>query len=70
MAERIPGLKEQTFWSDDRVATLRSMWENGVPASTIAKKLGGAVTKNAVIGKAHRLKLERRDDPIKKGSSW
>lgn len=68
MAERIPGLKEPSYWSDDRVARLRKMWEAGASASTIAKKLGGSVTKNAVIGKANRLGLERRQSPIGRGA--
>lgn len=68
MGERIPGLKEPSNWNPERERVLRERWADGVPASKIAKELD--MTKNAVIGKAHRLKLERRDDPIKKGSSW
>lgn len=43
-------------WSDDRVATLRKLWFDGLSASQIARRLGG-VTRNAVIGKVHRLGL-------------
>ena len=47
-------------WTDERVETLRRMWQEGQSASTIAKELGG-VTRNAVIGKVHRLGLSNRD---------
>ena len=47
-------------WTDDRVATLRKMWADGNSASQIATALGG-VTRNAVIGKVHRLGLSGRD---------
>jgi len=46
-------------WTDDRVATLTKMWGEGQSASQIAKELGG-VTRNAVIGKVHRLGLSNR----------
>tara|TARA_Y100000590_G_scaffold274951_1_gene308692 strand:- start:166 stop:663 length:498 start_codon:yes stop_codon:yes gene_type:complete len=46
-------------WSEDREAKLRELWEKGHTASQIAKILGGT-TRNAVIGKAHRLKLAAR----------
>ena len=41
-------------WTDERVETLKKMWSEGQSASQIAKELGG-VTRNAVIGKVHRL---------------
>ena len=47
-------------WTDSRVATLRQMWGDGHSASQIAAALGG-VTRNAVIGKVHRLGLSGRD---------
>lgn len=47
-------------WTDDRVDTLKRMWAEGLSASQIAKDLGG-VTRNAVIGKVHRLGLSNRD---------
>jgi hypothetical protein len=50
-------------WTDDRVAVLTKMWGEGKTAAEIAKTLGG-VTRNAVIGKAHRLKLSNRASPI------
>ena len=46
-------------WTDERVETLKSMWTEGKSASQIAKELGG-VTRNAVIGKVHRLGLSNR----------
>jgi GcrA cell cycle regulator len=46
-------------WTDERVETLKSMWSDGKSASQIAKELGG-VTRNAVIGKVHRLGLSNR----------
>lgn len=50
-------------WTDDRVSTLKKLWGEGKTAAEIAKELGG-VTRNAVIGKAHRLKLSNRVSPI------
>jgi GcrA cell cycle regulator len=50
-------------WTDERVALLKKMWIEGKTAAEIAKELGG-VTRNAVIGKAHRLKLSNRVSPI------
>lgn len=50
-------------WTDERVALLRKMWCEGKTAAEIAKELGD-VTRNAVIGKAHRLKLSNRVSPI------
>jgi len=46
-------------WTDERVETLKRMWGEGQSASQIAKELGG-VTRNAVIGKVHRLGLSNR----------
>jgi len=46
-------------WTDERVDTLKKMWGEGQSASQIAKELGG-VTRNAVIGKVHRLGLSNR----------
>ncbi len=46
-------------WTDERVETLKKMWGEGQSASAIAKQLGG-VTRNAVIGKVHRLGLSNR----------
>jgi len=46
-------------WSDDRVEQLKKLWESGLSASQIAAELG-SVTRNAVIGKVHRLGLSGR----------
>ena len=56
MADAIMG------WTDDRVTTLKKLWLDGLSASQIAKQLGG-VTRNAVIGKVHRLGLSGRAAP-------
>jgi GcrA cell cycle regulator len=46
-------------WTDDRIATLKHCWKDGFSASQVAQRLGG-VTRNAVIGKVHRLGLAGR----------
>ena len=51
-------------WTEERIERLKSMWANGATASQIADDLGG-VSRNAVIGKAHRLGLEQRPSPVK-----
>jgi GcrA cell cycle regulator len=50
-------------WTEERIATLKQMWEGGQTASQIAEALGG-VSRNAVIGKAHRLALQARPSPV------
>src|ERR1700739_3768684 len=52
----------QMNWSDDRVEQLKNLWTEGLSASQIARALGG-VTRNAVIGKVHRLGLAGRASP-------
>ena len=47
-------------WDDQRVEKLRIYWARGYTASEIARALGEGVTRNSVIGKAHRLKLAAR----------
>lgn len=54
-------------WTDERIAQLKAGWEGGMTASQIAEQLGEGVTRNAVIGKAHRLGLESRPSPVKAG---
>ena len=49
-------------WTEERVAMLKKLWLEGLSASQIAKQLGG-VTRNAVIGKVHRLGLSGRATP-------
>jgi GcrA cell cycle regulator len=53
-------------WTDERIEQLKSMWEKGMTASQIADELGG-VSRNAVIGKAHRLGLQARPSPVRDG---
>jgi len=55
-------------WTDERVEQLKKMWSEGLTASQIATKLGG-VSRNAVIGKVHRLKLESRATAPKRAGS-
>lgn len=51
-------------WTEERIDKLKKMWKKGLTASQIAEELGG-VSRNAVIGKAHRLELESRPSPVK-----
>jgi len=53
-------------WTDERIAQLKKMWKEGKSAADIAKFLAKGVTRNAVIGKAHRMGLSGRPSPIKK----
>jgi GcrA cell cycle regulator len=52
------------MWTDERVDQLKSLWTEGLSASQIARALGG-VTRNAVIGKVHRLGLAGRAAPTR-----
>lgn len=52
-------------WTPERIDELTKLWESGHSASAIGKILG--VSKNAVVGKAHRMKLQSRPSPIKRG---
>ena len=51
-------------WDDNNVTKLRELWDQGLPTAQIGKLLG--FTKNAVVGKAHRIGLERRPSPIRR----
>lgn len=51
-------------WTDERVELLKQLWAEGLSASQIARQLGG-VTRNAVIGKVHRLGLAGRATPAR-----
>jgi len=53
------------IWSDEQIEILKSLWVEGKSASEIAETLGDT-TRNAVIGKAHRIGLSGRPSPIKK----
>ena len=52
-------------WNEERIDALKRLWGAGYSASAIGKMIG--VSKNAVVGKAHRLKLPARPSPIKRG---
>ena len=51
-------------WNDENVSRLRDLWDQGLPTAQIGKLIG--FTKNAVVGKAHRIGLERRPSPIRR----
>ena len=54
-------------WTPERIKLLIGYWEEGLPTSEIGRRLG--VTKNAVVGKVHRLGLKKRQSPIRQSSS-
>lgn len=51
-------------WTDDKIKQLKKLWSKGKSTVEIAKELG--ISKNAVVGKVHRLELKNRPSPIKK----
>lgn len=51
-------------WTEERTNLLKALWLQGQTASQIAERLGG-ITRNAVIGKAHRMGLSSRPSPIR-----
>ena len=55
-------------WTDERVETLKKLWTDGLSASQIAARLGMGVTRNAVIGKVHRLNLSGRQ-PVQRNAA-
>ena len=57
-------MKKTPYWTEDREAELSRLWDLGKTANEIAVELGGDITKNGVIGKAHRLNLKRRANPV------
>ncbi|MCW8915060.1 MAG: GcrA family cell cycle regulator [Magnetovibrio sp.] len=54
-------------WTPERIKILIGLWEEGLPTSEIGRRLG--VTKNAVVGKVHRLGLKKRQSPIRQTSA-
>jgi hypothetical protein len=56
-----PGMGKAGFWTSNRTETVEREWLAGVPASIIARNIGGGCNKNMVIGKADRLNLPRRE---------
>ena len=55
----LTGERKDMSWTDERVELLKKLWSDGLSASQIATELGG-ITRNAVIGKVHRLGLSGR----------
>jgi len=55
-------------WTKERIELLKTYWSEGRSASQIAKLLGEGLTRNAVIGKAHRLGLASRPSPVRGGA--
>ena len=51
-------------WTPELIATLTTLWSDGLPTTEIGRRLG--MSKNAVIGKAHRLGLSGRPSPIRR----
>lgn len=56
-------------WTEERIALLTRYWQEGWSASQIAEALGEGLTRNAVIGKAHRLGLAARPSPLRGGEA-
>lgn len=54
-------------WNEEAIARLRGLWDDGHSTAEIGRRLG--ITKNAVVGKAHRLNLAARPSPIRRPSS-
>jgi len=72
-AERKSAERKSTFpqpnrWSEERVAVLTRLWNEGKSASKIAAIIGGGITKNAVIGKVHRIHLPSHGPNMPKGN--
>lgn len=59
---------EKQTWTNERVELLKQMWTEGLSASNIAGRLGDGITRNAVIGKVHRLGLSGRATPARTAS--
>lgn len=55
-------------WTDERIALLKKYWAEGHSASQIAELLGDGLSRNAIIGKAHRMGLAARPSPLKTAS--
>lgn len=60
---RVPPESKMTAeWTPERTEQLVALWNEGIPTSQMGRRLG--VSKNAVVGKAHRLGLPKRQSPI------
>lgn len=49
-------------WNDNEIGQLRVLWDQGIPTAEIGRMMG--VSKNAIVGKVHRLDLPARPSPI------
>ena len=54
-------------WTQERIDSLAKLWQEGLSTAEIGRRLG--VTKNSVVGKAHRLALAPRPSPLKSGTA-
>src|SRR6516165_4121204 len=54
-------------WAEETITRLRTLWDEGLSTAEIGRRLG--VSKNAVVGKAHRLDLPARPSPIRRDGS-
>src|SRR5580704_4356957 len=61
---RASGHEHETDWTDELIGQLRALWAEGHSTAEIGRRLG--VTKNAIVGKAHRLDLPARPSPIRR----
>lgn len=59
-------MSDNTDWTEATIARLRALWDEGHSTAEIGRRMG--VTKNAVIGKSHRLELPARPSPIRRGA--
>jgi GcrA cell cycle regulator len=61
-----PGLPAANawIWTDEKIQQLSKLWDEGLSTAAIGERLG--ITKNAVVGKAHRLGLPARPSPVKR----
>lgn len=60
----VRNMDKKVVWTEERIAELQRLWKEGFTTGEIGKKL--SVSKNAVVGKAHRLSLNSRPSPIKR----
>jgi len=51
-------------WNEETIARIRALWDEGLSTAEIGRRMG--ITKNAVVGKAHRLNLPARPSPIRR----
>ena len=59
-------MSEILKWTDERLAQLKDLWNQGLSISQIGEKMG--VSRNAIAGKVHRMQLPKRSSPISKSS--